>query len=214
MAATDVGVGGEDAPSLHLSSHQWLVVIAFAAVVALGCRDMHFNADTLHYVDVARTWLEDHTLATWHLNLSSERVPATEILWPPMYSILLAGPLALGLSAEAATWLVAVVSHLVLLWLLVALSRRVEWGILLGLLLVHMAFRQGVSFRAFSETPFMTFSFGALVAMAFALQANPSRSPGFRDLWLGLLAGFLAAAAALTRHIGLVLLPALGLVGL
>jgi hypothetical protein len=197
---------------LRLNARQWLLVGAFAVLMAAGARDMHFNADTLHYVDVARTWLSEHTLATWHLNLASERVPATDILWPPMYSILLAGPLALGLSPEAATWLVAVASYVVVLWLLAAVSRRLPWGVLLALVFVQMMFAHGLAFRAFSETPFMAFSFASLAALALTLQGPTRNGWRSRTIWPALLAGGLAAAAALTRHIGLVLLPALGLV--
>ncbi|MGI5817813.1 MAG: hypothetical protein ACOX9R_06915 [Armatimonadota bacterium] len=211
MTEADRPMVTEDRPGLRLSAGQWLLVALFGLLVAVGCRDMHFNADTLHYVDVARTWIEDGTLATWHLNLTTERVPATEVLWPPMYSILLGGPLALGLSPEAATWLIAVLSQIALLWLLVAVSRRVEWGLLVGLLFVYMMFVHGIAFRAFSETPFIALVFGALVAMALALQGGGPEGGRSRALWLGLLAGVLAAAAALTRHIGVALIPTLGL---
>lgn len=204
----------ENSLSLRLTGNQWLLVAAFTVLVAVGCRDMHLNADSLHYVDMARTLLQDHALATWHLNLGAERVPMTDVLWPPMYSILLAGPLALGLSAEAATWLVAVLSHAVLLWLLVAVARRIEWGLLLSLMLLHMTFRHGIAFRAFSETPFMAFTFGALLALALALQADPSGRSRSRTVWPALVAGLLAAGAALTRHVGLMIIPALVLTAL
>lgn len=175
---------------------------------------MHLNADSLHYIDMARTWIADRTIATWHLTLNAERVPAVEMLWPPVYGILLAGPLALGLSPNAATWAVAVASHAALLWLLTAVARRIEWGLLLGLLLIHLTFWHGIAFRAFSEMPFIAFTFGALVAMALALQGGAPPSRRSRAVWLALAAGVLAAAAALTRHIGLLLIPALGLMAL
>lgn len=202
----------ESAPTLRLDRRQWLLIAAFGVLTALGCRDMHLNADSLHYIDTARTLIEDRQVATWHLTLTAEHVPRIESLWPPMYSILLAGPMALGLSGEGAAWLIAVVSLVVTVALLTAVCRRVEWALLLGLAFIYMTFSQGIAFRAFSETPFMALSFGALVAMALALQAPPATFRRSRTLRLAILAGVLAAAAALTRHIGIVIIPAVGLV--
>ncbi|MFO8080385.1 MAG: hypothetical protein R6V07_08775 [Armatimonadota bacterium] len=198
--------------NLRLSARQWLLIAGFGVVIALGCRDMHLNADSLHYIDMARTLIEDHQVATWHLTLTAEHVPRVESLWPPMYPILLAGPMLLGLSGEGAAWLIAVVSLVATLALLTAVCRRIEWALLLGLAFIFMTFNQGIAFRAFSETPFMALSFGALVAMALALQGPSANYRRARVLWLAILAGVLVAAAALTRHIGIVLIPALGLV--
>ena len=91
-------------PALRLTRSQWLLVAALSIIVAAGCREMHLNADSLHYIDMARTWIADRTIATWHLTLNAEHVPAVEMLWPPVYGILLAGPLALGLSPNAAPY--------------------------------------------------------------------------------------------------------------
>ncbi|MFW5869166.1 MAG: hypothetical protein ACOCX2_15175, partial [Armatimonadota bacterium] len=115
---------------------------------------------------------------------------------------------------KTAAAIVAVLSLVPTLAILVAVARRIEWALLLALLLIHMTFRNGIAFRAFSETPFIAFSFAALVVMALALQSKGAGSWPWRALLLGLAAGALAACAALTRHVGLVLIPALGLMGL
>lgn len=101
-----------------------------------------------------------------------------------------------------------------MLALLIAVAQRVEWALLLGLLLVYVTFRPGIAFRAFSETPFMAFTFAALVTMALAMQGEPPRSWRSRTVWLAVLAGLLAGAAALTRHIGFMVPAALGVTGL
>lgn len=202
----------EKTPVLRLDRQQWLLIAAFGVLIALGCRDMHLNADSLHYIDMARTLIEDHKVATWHLTLTAKYVPRIESLWPPMYPFLLAGPMALGLSGEGATRLIAVVSLVATLALLTSVCRRLEWALLLGLAFIYMTFIQGIAFRAFSETPFMAFSFGALVAMALALQQQSRPFWRSRVLRLAILAGVLASAAALTRHVGIVIIPALGLV--
>jgi len=214
MGEADRAGAGIRAPRLALDRPQWLVIGIFAVITAIGCRDMHLNADSLHYIDMARTLIEDHTLATWDLTLTAQHVPKIESLWPPMYAVLLAGPMALGFSGQAAAAIVAVVSLTGILALLMMVARRIEWGILLGLLLTYMTFRHGIAFRAFSETPFMALSFAALIVMALSLQAPPPGSWRSRGVFLALLAGSLAAMAALTRHIGFMLIPSLGLMAL
>ncbi len=190
-------------------SRRWLLWTALggALLLTVACRDMQFSPDSIHYTDVARTLLREHTAATYHLTLNSRSVPDPRLYWPPGYPLALAIVMAAGASVQTAAWVVAVVSWSAALLLLVFWLRRPEWGIAGAVSFIFLIFVCGVAFRAWSEGPYTALMLGALVCMAAALAADAPR----RAAWLGLAAGVLTAGAALCRYPGIVIIAALGL---
>ncbi|MBD3292423.1 MAG: hypothetical protein GF393_05835 [Armatimonadia bacterium] len=185
-----------------------VIVIAAALLLAIACRKMQYNPDSIHYVDMARTIAEDQTVASWHLTLKAQRVPQTTLYWPPLYPMLLAGFMVLGLPYYVATWAVAVAAGTLAIYLLVFWFRHPALTVPLVLAFIYLYFDSGVAFRAWSEVPYLPIIFGAMLCMSSAIAGASAR----RSLMLGVAAGALAGAAALTRHMGLAMIPTLGLV--
>lgn len=181
------------------------LLAATALLLAIACREMHFSPDSVHYVDVARTMLSDHSVATWHLTLKTERLPETLLYWPPLYPALLAALIGIGLSIHSAAWLVSVISYSAAAWVLSFWLQRAALAIAGVVAFIHIAFLAGTPFRAWSEGPYMPLMLGSLVAISLAVSAA-----GRRRAWtLGLLAGALAGLAVLTRYTGFAIVPAL-----
>lgn len=187
-----------------------VLVAGVAVLLAIACREMQFNPDSIHYVDVARTIVADHVIGTWHLTPDSQRAPDTLLFWPPVYPLALVLFIAIGLSAGAAAWAVSVAGYTVSAWLLSAWQRRPALAIAGILAFIHLAFLSGVPFRAWSESTYVPLMFGALVCMAAATASTSARRAG----WLGLLAGALAGGAMLSRYVGAAIAPALAGVAL
>ena len=188
----------------------WWLVLGCALLFAIACRDMQFAPDSIHYTDVARTLLREHTAATWHLTLNSERVPDPKLYWPPGYPLMLAAVMATGASVQTAAWVVAVLCWSAVLGLLVFWQRHAEWGLLGAVAFIYMLFAWGIAFRAWSEAPYSAFMLGALVCMAAAIGSGDT----WRATWLGLIAGVLAGGAAMCRYPGIIIVPALALAAL
>lgn len=191
---------------------RWVLIVAVAGAVlfAVACRQMQFSPDSVHYADVARTLLDEHTAATWHLTLNSQRAPDPQLYWPPGYPLLLAGAMAVGASLPTAAWMVAVLAGTAALVLLVCWLPRAEWGLLGAVGFVYLSFVCGVAFRAWSEPPYSALMLGALVCLAMALTRQRARhafGPAFA-------AGLLAGGAIMFRYPGLALVPALALTAL
>lgn len=200
-AETDLG-----AAAAWAGQHWRLVlVIAVALLLAIACRNMQFNPDSIHYVDVARTIVEDSVIGTWHLTADSQRAPDTLLYWPPIYPLALALFMAMGLSAGVAAWAVSVAGYTASAWLLTTWQRRPALAIAGVLAFIHLAFLSGVPFRAWSESTYLPLMIGALVAMATATSSLCAR----RAAWLGLLAGALGGGAMLSRYVGAAIIPAL-----
>ena len=182
-----------------------VILVATALLLAVACRDMHFNPDSIHYVDVARTMLQERTVGTWHLTLDTRRLPETLLYWPPVYPALLAGLLGIGLSVQAAAWLVSVASYTAAAWILSFWLHRAALVIVAIIAFIHISFLAGAPFRAWSEGPYMPLMLGSLVCIAYAVAARSSR----RALLLGLAAGVIAGLTMLTRYTGITIVPAL-----
>ncbi len=182
-----------------------VLIVGSILLMAIACRKMHFSPDSIHYVDVARTIVSEHVIASWHLTLNAAQVPQATLYWPPMYPLLLAVPMALGLSYYTAAWLIAVLSGAAAIYLLVFWLRRPVWAIPLVALFLYLYFDTGLPFRALSEVPYVPIIFGALLCTAAAVTAQSRR----QRLLLAVSAGLLAGAAVLMRHMGVAILPAL-----
>jgi hypothetical protein len=198
-----------DAAAAWARKH-WRIVllVAVALLLAVACRQMQYNPDSIHYVDMARTIAEEQTVASWHLTLKAQRVPQTTLYWPPLYPMLLAGFMALGLPYYVATWAVAVAAGTLAIYLLVFWFKHPGLTVPLVLAFIYLYFDSGVAFRAWSEVPYLPIIFGSMLCMSSAIAGASAR----RSLMLGIAAGALAGAAALTRHMGLAMVPTLGLV--
>jgi hypothetical protein len=127
--------------------------------------------------------------------------------WPPMYPVLLAGGLKLGLSCEESALLINLISVFLLLWFLsrwMLLNLRnpflAHWTSLI--ILLHFALLD-VALHAWTEPLFN------LMAMVFILRL-PSRSRDARWRPLIVLA-LLASAAWLLRYVGVTLVALGGL---
>lgn len=200
-----------DAAAAWARVHWRGVLVALVALLlAISCREMQFNPDSIHYVDVARTIVSDGVIGTWHLTPDSQRAPDTLLFWPPGYPIALALLLGLGLSAGVAAWAVSVVGYSASAWLLTGWQKRPAVAIAGALAFIHLAFVSGVPFRAWSETVYVPLMLGALACMAAATASVSAR----RAAWLGLIAGALAGGAMLTRYLGAAIAPALAGVAL
>jgi len=185
----------------------WWLAASCALLLTIACHRMQFSPDSIHYADVARTLLREHTAATYHLTLNSERVPDPRLYWPPGYPLMLATLMATGASVQTAAWVIAVLSFTAALVLLVGWLRRAEWGLLGAVAFIYLIFVCGVAFRAWSEGPYAAFMVGALVCLAAAIGSNDT----WRATWLGLIAGVLAGGAAMCRYPGIIIVPVLAL---
>lgn len=181
-----------------------LLIAATTIIIAIACRDMHFNPDSVHYFDVARVMLEEHTVATYHLTLASERVPSTNLYWPPLYPALLAVPLAFGASPEVASALIAVLSYGACIAALAWMVRTPHWAVAAALAFLYLSFISGLPFRATSEGPYAALMLWSIVCAGMAAAAQSDR----RSFWLGIAAGALAGASMLMRHVGLATIAA------
>ncbi len=204
--------GNAEHPRGARPDRRWVLIVALsgAALLAVACRHMQFSPDSIHYADVARTLLGQHTAATWHLTLNSQRVPDPQLYWPPGYPLLLAGAMAAGASLPIAAWIVAVLGWTATLVLLVCWLPRAEWGLLGVVSFVYLIFVCGVAFRAWSEPPYCALMLGALICLAMALSRPRARhtfGPGFA-------AGLLVGGAIMFRYPGIALVPALVLTAL
>ncbi|MGI5818497.1 MAG: ArnT family glycosyltransferase [Armatimonadota bacterium] len=195
-----------DAAAAWARAHWRIVLVAAVALlVAVACREMQFNPDSIHYLDVARTVLEDRVIGTWHLTADSQSAPDPLLYWPPVYPLALALVLAAGLSASVAAWAVSVAGYTASAWLLARWQRQPALAIAGVLAFIHLAFQSGAPFRAWSESTYLPLMLGSLVCMAAATASGSRRRAG----WLGLLAGTLAGGMMLSRYAGLAVAPAL-----
>lgn len=204
--------GNAEHPRGARPDRRWVLIVTLAGAVllAVACRHMQFSPDSIHYADVTRTLLREHTAATWHLTLNSQRVPDSQLYWPPGYPLLLAGAMAAGASLPTAAWIVAVLGWTATLALLVCWLPRAEWGLLGAVSFIYLIFVCGVAFRAWSEPPYCALMLGALICLAMAL-SRPRARHAFGS---GLAAGLLVGGAIMCRYPGIALVPALALTAL
>ncbi|HEY3397955.1 MAG TPA: hypothetical protein VGM19_09895 [Armatimonadota bacterium] len=183
------------------SKYVWLVF----AVVCLALYTWRPNPepDTTHYLDIARTLATQGQAATYHLQVTSQRIPDPDLLWPPGYPVLLSLCLRLGCTSVQATSLVSLLSHTAVVVLLLVLLRRPEWALLGLIVWLQLIWGCGVARMAMSEAPCFPLAVGALIACGFAPGGSRSRLLG-----MSALAGVLGGSAALTRWVGISVVPA------
>jgi hypothetical protein len=179
-------------------------VLLFAIFcIALYSWRPSLSLDSVHYLDIARTMATEGQAATYHLLPTSQRIPDTSLFWPPGYPWALSLLMRLGLSNDMAAFGMSTISYAALVVLLVCVLRRQKWMLLGVILWLWLIYDLGVIKFAWSEGPFMSLVAGAVVVWGLALRASWPRA-----LALASLAGALAGTAALTRYLGLALVPA------
>ncbi len=186
----------------------WVLVCLFAlALPFLPFFHPLLSPDSLHYADIARTFSRGEGLAMYHLNLGSRAVPDPFLYWPPLFPVLLAGGLKLGLGMEGAFRFVLALSLLLsflgVSWTAGLLGGK-RFGLLCGAAWLALFPFQKFWFHAWSEVPFT-----ALAALALAFLARGSFRPS--SPWWFLPAGIAGGLAALCRYPGIVVLPLAGL---
>lgn len=214
-------IGGEamEGPSGRLGqlAGQWTERISatrcVGPVLALVCVALYswpqmYSPDSKHYLDIARTIATEGQVATYHLQVTAQRVPDTEIPWPPGYPYLLSLWMRLGCDDAKAAWAVSVLSYGAVALLLLCVLRRPEWLLLGTVMWLWLIWNCEVVTYAWSEGPFFALLLGAAIAWGVSLGAGWPRALG-----MAFLAGVLGGAAVLTRYVGVCIVPSFFLAG-
>jgi hypothetical protein len=173
--------------------------------------------DSFQYLSVARNLLEGNGLSTSLLyydeHFVSGRLPAPQTVFPPGYSLLIAGLGKMGVPLEAAGYGVSVACYVLVIPLFLWGARllRVR-GPALGLLLVLLVGNAAgwvYALSVLSESLFTAVSLAAVVVLMRA--ASGPEAPGSGAGRLVVLGGLLAGLACWVRYAGLFLVGAAGL---
>jgi len=199
--------------SRWVSSVKLVAWLVFAVAIALqATKDMQYSPDSMHYVDIARTFVQEGHIATYHLNLTSAEIPDRAMPWPPGYPLLLSIPLKAGCDANVA---VRIISIFALLLTCVAgarlcglLSGPGVHGVCFALLVLLCGGIEVFGF-AWSEPPFIAAVLVFLVFCAMHIKTG-SRLPlmlaamfgglAFMTRYIGIVTALVGAAALLQRH--------------
>jgi len=189
---------------LYKYRFELLVLPALTAIAFLvglsATHHLKISPDSVYYVDVSKTLVDEFQLATYNLTLNSAQVPDRALLWPPGYSCVLAIPRICGLNAIQAVRLVAILSILVICFSGYALCATIvdsAPGKVCFLILLAMIANMFIFHYAWSEPPFIAF------VMLFLLFCSKHIRDG-RLVWL-VLAGIAGAMGFLTRYVGVVM---------
>ncbi len=189
------------------------VVVAVAALVigaVVGTRTPGFTTDSESYLDVARSVVAGHGLVQHVADFWRPRLPDPLGLWPPLYPLLVAALARLGAPLEGAARFVSGVAFPLFALAFLALAGELLGAgaaalavTLIAIATLAVAFAAGM---AWSEMPYLALATAALLLLARVEAANRATRDGPPPR-LVLLAGLLAGLAALTRYIGVVLIP-------
>lgn len=189
------------------------VVVALAALVigaVVGSRTPGFTTDSESYLDVARSLVMGQGLVQHVVDFWRPGLPDPLGLWPPLYPLLVAGLARLGAPLEGAARFVSGVSFPVFALVFLALAGELLGAgtaalavTLIAIATLAVAFAAGM---AWSEMLYLALATGALLQLA-RMEAATRASRDGPSPRLVLLAGALAGLTAVTRYIGVVLLP-------
>ena len=192
----------------------WFAVpVAIAAAIVAWwvlANSAGFTTDSESYLDVARALREGRGMVQMVVDFWRPRLPDPLGMWPPLYPLAIAGLSRFGVPLDAAARAVSAVSFVVFAVAFYFLAvrtvgvRRARVIAPLALVTPGVALASGM---AWSETLFMAMVTLALMGLA-TVEVHPVGHRRARDISrLAVWAGLAAGLAALTRYLGLVLIP-------
>ncbi|MCB0095546.1 MAG: glycosyltransferase family 39 protein [Caldilineaceae bacterium] len=166
------------------------------------------NADSVNYLNMAINVQAGRGFMADFVDTYSELPYGPVTFWPPGYSLLIVGPMEVGLNAMTAVRWVSLLALGGLIAATFVLGRRLG-GRLCGLLAAMAVASLMPVLRlgtfALSEAPFALFSMLALITAIHYVQAKEQ----YEKRWL-LLCALCIALAILTRYVGVIWLVGLG----
>lgn len=179
----------------------WLALTLIGLIIPLS----HFSRtpDSIHYYDIANNVSIGKGLTTYHLTADVHEIPSPEIMWPPVYPLILAVFLKLGISAGLATIIVHVIAFLIItyaLWRIgLLLHSRLLGALNVGLWLI-VALQTDLPTHPLSEPVFIAIS---LLLLLIIIDTIKYKKYSFGYFFI---AGLLAGLAFLTRFAGAALI--------
>ncbi len=179
----------------------WLILTFLGLMIPLS--RFSRTPDSIHYYDIAKNVSSGQGLTTFHLAADIEEIPSPRIMWPPMYPLILAALLKLGIGAMTAMILVHIASFLIItyaLWKIgLILHSRLLGAIIAGLWLI-VALQSDLPIHPLSEPVFIAISCLLLLLITYTIKNRKYKFANF------LLIGLLVGLAGLCRFAGLALI--------
>ena len=166
------------------------------------------NADSVNYLNMAINVQAGRGFMADFVDTYSELPYGPVTFWPPGYSLLIVGPMEVGLNAMTAVRWVSLLALGGLIAATFVLGRRLGGrlcGLLAAMAVASLMPVMRLGTFALSEAPFALFSMLALITAIHYVQAKEQ----YEKRWL-LLCALCIALAILTRYVGVIWLVGLG----
>ncbi|MDD5556370.1 MAG: glycosyltransferase family 39 protein [bacterium] len=182
-----------------LSPMPWVFM---AVLVSLSSAiHLHYYPDSMLYVEIAKNIASGHGITTYHLNLNSPTVPTGIVRFPPVYPLLLASIMRIGLNVAWACRIVIILSLPLTTAFIYAIGKRLmspSLGVVSAILWILVSSSRHLYDYAVSEPLFVVLSMAFALVLLGAAGRNGISCPRM------IAAGILAGIAALCRYIGVV----------